>query len=178
MAIVGGLVLVAKGVAGVVDQANPCGLAAGLGLSNAGLGPAYILVADGFLLVCGRLVCAGRVQGMGMGMGVVAFAGHGGFRRAWWQAAVAGEMPYSTVACANALVRSTPTTSGPSGGPFANRRLSRVNGSARERRRFRSNLLEPFLPVAQLVEFHLQSHWVAVAVEPRAFVSVPLPRPS
>ena len=84
MAIVGGLVLVAKGVAGVVDQANPCGLAAGLGLSNAGLGPAYILVAGGFRLVCGRLVCAGRVQGMGMGMGVVAFAGHGGFRRAWW----------------------------------------------------------------------------------------------
>ena len=126
-AIVGGLVLVAEGVAGVVDQANPCGLAAGLGLSNAGLGPAYILVAGGFRLVCGRLVCAGRVQGMGMGMG---------------------------------------------------RRLSRVNGSARERRRFRSNLLQPFLPVAQLVEFHLQSHWVAVAVEPRAFVSVPLPRPS
>ena len=84
MAIVGGLVLVAEGVAGVVDQANPCGLAAGLGLSNAGLGPAYILVAGGFRLVCGRLVCAGRVQGMGMGMGVVAFAGHGGFRRAWW----------------------------------------------------------------------------------------------
>ena len=41
MAIVGGLVLVAEGVAGVVDQANPCGLAAGLGLSNAGLGPAF-----------------------------------------------------------------------------------------------------------------------------------------
>ena len=76
--------MVAEGVAGVVDQANPCGLAAGLGLSNAGLGPAYILVAGGFRLVCGRLVCAGRVQGMGMGMGVVAFAGHGGFRRAWW----------------------------------------------------------------------------------------------
>ena len=95
MAIAGGLVLVAEGVAGVVDQANPCGLAAGLGLSNAGLGPAYILVAGGFRLVCGRLVCAGRVQGMGMGMGVVAFAGHGGFRRAWWQAAVAGKMPYS-----------------------------------------------------------------------------------
>ena len=75
MAIVGGLVLVAEGVAGVVDQANPCGLAAGLGLSNAGLGPAYILVAGGFRLVCGRLVCAGRVQGMGMGMGVVAFLG-------------------------------------------------------------------------------------------------------
>ena len=84
VAIVGGLVLVAEGVAGVVDQANPCGLAAGLGLSNAGLGPAYILVAGGFRLVCGRLVCAGRVQGMGMGMGVVAFAGHGGFCRAWW----------------------------------------------------------------------------------------------
>ena len=61
MAIVGGLVLVAEGVAGVVDQANPCGLAAGLGLSNAGLGPAYILVVGGFRLVCGRLVCAGHV---------------------------------------------------------------------------------------------------------------------
>ena len=75
--------MVAEGVAGVVDQANPCGLAAGLGLSNAGLGPAYILFG-GFRLVCGWLVCAGHVQGMGMGMGVVAFAGHGGFRRAWW----------------------------------------------------------------------------------------------
>ena len=68
MAIVGGLVLVAEGVAGVVDQANPCGLAAGLGLSNAGLGPAYILFG-GFCLVCGRLVCAREMQGLGKGEG-------------------------------------------------------------------------------------------------------------